>query len=174
MTKIKDIEVYLIHSDDSDASEGRWVNAKLALDEVYNKMHASLNDANVHLELHGVRGSKDTSRLYSVAETFQKMLSFYREQGALATLLYEYCNRDMHKTLLTLEHNYHGVWDSEVDFISSLFNENYFSHLPEFISMFYDYIKCCQYLFNSEYFSLKAGGELHIFSSSTNGHKVIL
>ncbi|KTC73661.1 Antirestriction protein [Legionella bozemanae] len=61
--------------------------------------------------------------------------------------------------------NFHGCFDSEVDFAKQLFDECYAHQLPDNLYYYFDYEAFARDLFISNYCSVDVNGQIYVFSS---------
>lgn len=100
---------------------------------------------------------------YDSIEHVIELAEFIAKYGDLgATLLGDYSIEDAERCL---EENYHGAYDTEVDFAYYMFEECYSSAIPDNLMCYFDYVAFTRDLFISDYFSVESGGKTHVFSN---------
>lgn len=146
---------------------GIWCDATQDEDEIYKNIYDMLAESPVdgaeEWAIYDYSGFGD-ARLdeYESIPNVVKIAEFIDEQGELgAALLGEYSIDDA-QTLL--EDQYHGAYDSEVDFAQSIFEECYSDAIPKNLIYYIDHKAFSRDLFMSDYFSMEAQGRTHVFS----------
>ena len=146
---------------------GIWCDATQDEDGIYKDIYDMLAKSPVdgaeEWAIHDYSGFGD-ARLdeYESIPNVVKLAEFIDEHGELgATLLGDYSIDDA-QTLL--EDQYHGAYDSEVDFAQSIFEECYNDAIPKNLIYYIDHEAFSRDLFMSDYFSMEAQGRTHVFS----------
>ncbi len=146
---------------------GIWCDATQDEDGIYKDIYDMLAKSPVEggeeWAIHDYSGFGD-ARLdeYESIPHVVKLAEFIDEHGELgATLLGDYSIDDA-QTLL--EDQYHGAYDSEVDFAQSIFEECYSDAIPKNLIYYIDHEAFSRDLFMSDYFSMEAQGRTHVFS----------
>lgn len=146
---------------------GSWFDATQGEDGIYSDIHNMLKESPIEgaeewaLHDYSGFGSARIDEYESIANVV-KLAEFIDEFGHLgAALLGEYSIDD---TRRFLEDNYHGAYDSEVDFAESIFEECYSDAIPKNLIYYFDYEAFARDLFINDYFSVDAEGQTHVFS----------
>lgn len=63
-----------------------------------------------------------------------------------------------------MDDGYHGSYDSDVDFAEHIIDECYGNEIPDSLICYFDYRAFARDLFISEYCSVSAEGNVHVFS----------
>lgn len=147
---------------------GMWCDATQNEDEIYSDIHnmlaASPIEGAEEWALHDYSGfgSARIDEYESIANVV-KIAEFIDEFGNLgAALLGEYSIDDARRFL---EDNYHGAYDSEVEFAESIFEECYSDAIPKNLIYYFDYEAFARDLFINDYFSVDVEGQTHVFSN---------
>ncbi len=146
---------------------GIWCDATQDEDGIYKDIYDMLAKSPVEggeeWAIHDYSGFGDAKLdEYESILHVVKLAEFIDEHGELgATLLGDYSIDDA-QTLL--EDQYHGAYDSEVDFAQSIFEECYSDAIPKNLIYYIDHEAFSRDLFMSDYFSLEAQGRTHVFS----------
>lgn len=148
---------------------GEWIDASQSADGIYSKIQEMLDLSPVEdaeeYAIHDYEGFGSIQiHEYDSIETIVEYVAFIEEFNDLgAELLSEYSITDATKLL---EENYHGSYDSEVDFASHLFQDCYgCQDLPDILLNYFDYDAFARDLFMCDYFSVKINHEFHVFSN---------
>ena len=146
---------------------GIWCDATQDEDGIYKDIYDMLAESPVdgaeEWAIHDYSGFGD-ARLdeYESIPHVVKLAEFIDEHGELgATLLGDYSIDDA-QTLL--QDQYHGAYDSEVDFAQSIFEECYSDAIPKNLIYYIDHEAFSRDLFINDYFSMEAQGRTHVFS----------
>ena len=146
---------------------GIWCDATQGVNEIYSDIRNMLAEGPIEgaeeWALHDYSGFGD-ARIdeYESIANVAKLAEFIEEFGALgAALLGEYSIDDAQRCI---EDNYHGAYDSEVDFAESIFEDCYGHAIPQNLIYYFDYEAFARDLFINDYFSVEAVGQTHVFS----------
>lgn len=146
---------------------GKWINALQDKDEIYQDIFDMLAESPIEgaeewsIQDYSGFGDARIDENESIPNV-AKLAEFIDEHGELgAALLGEYSVDDA-QTLL--EDQYHGSYDSEVDFAEYIFEECYGDAIPKNLIFYIDHEAFSRDLFINDYFSLEAQGKTHIFS----------
>lgn len=146
---------------------GIWCDATQDEDGIYKDIYDMLAKSPVEggeeWAIHDYSGFGD-ARLdeYESIPHVVKLAEFIDKHGELgATLLGDYSIDDA-QTLL--EDQYHGAYDSEVDFAQFIFEECYSDAIPKNLFYYIDHEAFSRDLFMSDYFSMEAQGRTHVLS----------
>lgn len=90
-----------------------------------------------------------------------KFIVAHEEIGAALIVYYD---GDIDQATTMMEDCYHGAYDSESEFVED-FLEQTGTEIPENLRFYIDYEKMAKDWFISDFFSLRADGEVHVFSS---------
>lgn len=147
---------------------GMWCDATQGEDEIYSDIHnmlaASPIEGAEEWALHDYSGfgSARIDEYEGIAHVV-KIAEFIDEFGDLgAALLGESSIDDARRFL---QDNYHGAYDSEVDFAESIFEDCYSDMIPKNLIYYFDYEAFARDLFINDYFSVDAEGQTHVFSN---------
>jgi antirestriction protein len=146
---------------------GRWINALRDEDEINDDVKDMLANSPIEdaeeFAIHDYSGFGDT-RLgeYECISTVVKFAEFINEHGELGSALLGEYSIDDAETFL--ENQYHGAYDSEVDFARSHFDECYSDAIPKNLAYYIDHEAFSRDLFINDYFSVEAKGQTHVFS----------
>lgn len=146
---------------------GRWINADQSLKQIRNEIQDMLTNSPIEgakeYALHDYEGFGRIKLSHDDGlETVINYATFIAEHGDLGTNLIADLGFKYAKALL--ENHFHGVFESEVDFAYTLFNECYCNALPENLSFYFDYAAYTRDLFTNDFISVDVEGKLHIFS----------
>jgi antirestriction protein len=146
---------------------GIWCDATQGEDGIYKDIYDMLAKSPVdgaeEWAIHDYSGFGD-ARLdeYESIPNVVKLAEFIDEHGELgAALLGDYSIDDAQALL---EDQYHGAYDSEVDFAQSIFEECFSDAIPKNLIYYIDHEAFSRDLFMSDYFSMEAQGRTHVFS----------
>ena len=148
---------------------GTWIDATLDPDnineEIFNMLTKSPITNSEEYAIHDYEnfGSISLSEYESISDVHEIAI-FIQEHGALGAEVYAQTN-DLESSEYTLENNYHGQHDSELDFAMQLFDDCYLHEIPTSIQYYIDYDAFRRDLFSSDYYSLNVNGQIHIFSN---------
>ncbi len=146
---------------------GRWISADLSVSEVHAEINEMLSDSLVMVAedwaIHDYEGfGKINLSEYEDLETVVKYAEFIKEHGELGQELIADFGFD--KAQKMIEDEYHGAYDSEVDFAEHIIDECYSNLLPENLACYFNYQAFACDLFISEYCSVYVDGSVHVFA----------
>jgi len=161
------IYVACLASYNSGFLHGKWISADQTVSAIYDEIkdmleESPVEDAEEHA-IHDYEGFGNT-RLgeYEDLETVVKYAGFITEHGELGqALLSEY---DIEDAENMMSDQYHGCYDSEVDFAWHLFEECYSHTLPDNLRYYFDCEAFARDLFINDYCSVDAEGKTFVFS----------
>lgn len=102
------------------------------------------------------------SKYESLEDVHNKAL-FVSEHGELGVELAAYYGGNLEDAETALEDYYHGEYESELDYATSLFDELYSHTIPEPARYYVDYEGFKHDIFISDCFSIEVQGCYHIF-----------
>lgn len=147
---------------------GAWLSANQDVDEIDAAIQEMLAKSPIknaeEFAIHDYEGFGE-ARLseYESIDSVVKIAAFIAEHGEWGgALLADYTIEDA-ETLL--DDHYHGAHDSEVDFAQLLFEDCYSDAMPKALCYYFDHEAFARDLFMSDYFSVEAQGETHVFST---------
>lgn len=148
---------------------GCWINADRDINDIHNEIESMLANSPVEnaeeWAIHDFDCFGDISLdEYESLDTVNSLAQLIVEHDLVAGKLFEYYGNNIDEVERTLEENYHGAWDSKMDFAESLFNDCYSNEIPENILFYIDYQKFSDDLFIDDYFSINVNHEIHVFS----------
>ncbi len=97
-------------------------------------------------------------------ESIVELVKFIEEHEELGIAVLEYCGHDIDSATAMLEDNYHGEYDSELDFATQLFDDIYAHSIPEPTRYYINYKSFRDDIFIDSYYSLEVGYKTHVFS----------
>lgn len=146
---------------------GAWLSANRDVDEIYAEIQEMLAKSPIEnaeeFAIHDYEGFGDAQLSeYESIDSVVKVAAFISAHGELGgALLADYSIEDAERLL---DGYYHGSYDSEVDFAQRLFEDCYSDAMPKDLFYYFDHEAFARDLFMSDYFSVEAQGETHIFS----------
>jgi antirestriction protein len=145
---------------------GKWIVADQDTDSINEEIYEMLADGPIEgaeeFAIHDFEGF-GCARIeeYDSINHVSELAAFIRKHGELGAELLSYHSiEDAEKVL---EENYHGAYDSEVDFAHALFDDCYSNAIPEDLQFYFDYDAFARDLFINDYFSVEANGQTHVF-----------
>lgn len=146
---------------------GVWIDATKSEDEIMEKIWEMLdNNTEPGAEEYAIHHYEGFGSIniheYEAIGNIVEYASFIKEHGELGSALLCYYSIDEVQTLLD---NFHGCFDSEVDFAKQLFDECYAHQLPDNLLCYFDYEAFARDLFISNYCSVDVNGQTYVFSS---------
>lgn len=162
-----EIYVACLAAYNSSIIHGRWISATEGTERIYKSIKDMLAESPIENSeewvLHDYSGFGDIEfNEYENVERIAGIADFIAEHGELGAALLGDFSVDDAQTLL--EDNYHGAYDSEVDFAQSIFEECYGDAIPKNLIYYIDREAFSRDLFMSDYFSMEAQGRTHVFS----------
>lgn len=148
---------------------GCWCDATEDQDIINDQIQTMLSNSSIanaeEYSIHGYSdfGSLNLSENESLS-TVHDLALFIKEHGELGVELIGYLG-DLESAQDALENNYHGSYDSELSYAIDLFDDCYIHAVPKNIRYYIDYEAFCRDLFMSDYYSISADGDVHIFSN---------
>lgn len=147
---------------------GEWIDATQDVSTIYNEIYEMLAKSPIEdaeeFAIHDFEGFGGAQiGEYDSINDVAELASFIMKQGELGAELFSYYSIEDAERML--EENYHGAYDSEVDFARALFDDCYSNAIPEDLLFYFDYEAFARDLFISDYFSAEANGQTHVFSS---------
>ncbi|CZL26968.1 antirestriction protein ArdA [Legionella pneumophila] len=147
---------------------GKWIDADQDANSIYDEIHEILADSPIkgaeEFAIHDFEGFGG-ARIdeYDSINDVAELAAFIAKHGELGAELFSYYSIEDAEKLL--EENYHGAYDSEVDFARALFDDCYSNAIPEDLQFYFDYDAFARDLFINDYFSVEAYGQTHVFSN---------
>jgi antirestriction protein len=87
---------------------------------------------------------------------------FINEYGKLGAEVLSYYGNNIEEATQALTEFYHGEFDSEIDFVESLYS-NYYT-IPDYLENYIHYEKVARDLFIVDYLSFDVNFKSHVFS----------
>ncbi|KTC94704.1 antirestriction protein ArdA [Legionella erythra] len=146
---------------------GKWIDAsqgKVIIDEQIQEM---LSESPIeYAEEYAIHDYEGFGSLriseFEDLETIIQYVEFMSEHGELGQVLLSEYGLDEAEQMIN--DYYHGSYDSEVDFAWHIFEECYSSAIPNNLICYFDCEAFARDLFISDYCSVEANGETHVFS----------
>ena len=165
---IPTIYVVCLASYNAGKLHGEWIEATQDEEDVHQKIQAMLAKSPIpHAEEWSIHEHVGFGRLeiddYDSIETICEYASLIEEYGAIAAQVIRYYG-DIDAARDALENQYHGEWNSEIQYAQHLFDDCYAHAIPEQIRCYVDYKAFSHDLFINDYFSLKIDRNVHVFS----------
>ncbi|ASQ47041.1 antirestriction protein ArdA [Legionella clemsonensis] len=147
---------------------GEWIDATQDVSTIYDEIHKLLANSPIEnaeeFAIHDFEGFGGAQiGEYDSINDVADFASFIMNHGELGAELFSYYSIEDAERML--EENYHGAYDSEVDFAHALFDDCYRGAIPEDLLFYFDYEAFARDLFINDYFSVEADGQTHVFSS---------
>lgn len=145
---------------------GKWIAADQDTDSINEEIYEMLADGPIQgaeeFAIHDFEGFGGARiEEYDSINHVSELAAFISKHGELGAELLSYHSiEDAEKVL---EENYHGAYDSEVDFARALFDDCYSNAIPEDLQFYFDYDAFARDLFINDYFSVEANGQTHVF-----------
>ncbi|WP_133130790.1 antirestriction protein ArdA [Legionella yabuuchiae] len=96
----------------------------------------------------------------STITEYAEFITEYEELGQ--ALLAEF---GLEEAKAMIEDQYHGCYDSEVDFAQHLIDDCYDEKLPDNLMAYFDYNSFSRDLFINDFYAVKLKGYVHVFSN---------
>lgn len=147
---------------------GKWIDANQSEDTIMDEIQAMLDDSPVEnaeeWAIHDYQGFGDIKlHEYESISTIVEYAEFIAEYEELGqALIAEY---DLETAKMMIEDQYHGCYDSEVDFAQHLIDDCYGEKLPDNLMRYFDYEAFARDLFIDDYCSVELNGYVHVFSN---------
>ena len=148
---------------------GEWIDATQDVDSIYSNIRNVLASSPIpNAEEWAIHDYEDfhsisISENEGVESSHEKAL-FALEHGEVGTAIADYYGGDLEDAKEAIENNYHGEWDSELDFATDLFDECYAHDIPENLRSYIDYEQFCRDIFINDYLSLEVNHKVHVIS----------
>lgn len=148
---------------------GEWIDATQDVDAIYSEIRKVLVSSPIpHAEewaIHDYEGfcSMKISEHEGIESSHQKAL-FILEHGAVGGEVAGYYGGNLEDAEEALENNYHGEWDSELDFATELFDDCYAHTIPQNLRSYIDYEQFCRDIFINDYLSFEVNHKVHVIS----------
>ncbi len=145
---------------------GVWVDATQDIDTIWDEVNKMLKNSPEgfaeEYAIHDFEGF-GTYRMseYEGLERTNNIALFIQEHGDVGLAALAYYN-DLEDAKTAVEDNYHGCHDSEEAFAEELYTSCY--EIPEHLEYYIDYAKIARDLFMGDYFAIKVGYQIHVFS----------
>ncbi|KTD56766.1 antirestriction protein [Legionella santicrucis] len=163
------IYVACLASYNNGVLHGKWIEANQDADSIYNEVYEMLHDSPTEnaeeFAIHDFEGF-GSAQLgeYDSIDDVAELAAFIAKHGELGAELVGYSSIEDAEKLLA--ENYHGAYDSEVDFAHAIFDDCYSNAaIPENLMFYFDYDAFARDLFISDYFSVEVDGQTHVFSN---------
>ncbi len=162
----QDIYVACLASYTNGILYGRWISANQSTGdiekEIYNMLENSPVEDAEEWALHDYSGFGNINiGEYENLETVVEYADFISEHGDLGIALIATYDFDEAKKMI--EDDYHGVYDSEVEFAEQIIDDCYGNLLPDNLACYFDYQAFARDLFSCEYRSVRLDGSVHVF-----------
>ena len=163
----QDIYIACLASYTNGILYGRWISANQSAEDIENEIYEMLEDSPVEdaeeWAIHDYSGFSDINiGEYENLETVVEYADFISEHGDLGIALIAGYDFDEAKKMI--EDDYHGVYDSEVEFAEQIVDECYGQLLPNNLAGYFDYQAFARDLFSYEYCSVRLDGNVHVFA----------
>lgn len=161
------IYVACLASYNSGNLHGAWIDADQDKDDLMAEVQAMLKSGPIaNAEEWGVHDYEDFGNVWldqhESLETVAEIARFIVEHGKLGAAVLGYTGCDIAEGKKLLEECYHGVYDSEADFVREFLAD--VDPIPERLEFYIDYERMARDWFISDFFSLNVGRQVHVFS----------
>ncbi len=163
-----EIYVACLASYNSGYLHGKWIDANQSEDAIMEDIQAMLSDSPVEnaeeWAIHDYQGFGDIKlHEYESISTIAEYAEFIAEHEELGQALIAEYDLDTAKAMI--EDQYHGCYDSEVDFAHHLIDDCYGEKLPDNLMRYFDYEAFARDLFIDDFFAVELDGYVHVFSN---------
>ncbi|HHT9690317.1 TPA: antirestriction protein ArdA [Legionella pneumophila] len=163
-----EIYVACLASYNSGYLHGKWIDANQSEDAIMEEIQAMLDDSPVSdpgdWAIHDYQGFGDIQiHEFDSISTITEYAEFITEHEELGqALIAEY---GLEAAKVMIEDQYHGCYDSEVDFAYHLIDDCYGEKLPDNLMRYFDYEAFARDLFIDGYCTVELDGNVHVFSN---------
>lgn len=146
---------------------GCWISANQSVEDIEKEIYEMLDESPIEdaeeWALHDYSGFGDIELSeYEDLETIVGYAEFISEHGDLGIAVIAAYGFDEAKKMI--EDDYHGAYDSEVEFAEQIIDECYGEILPDNLAGYFDYQAFARDLFSYEYCSVRLNGNVHVFA----------
>lgn len=147
---------------------GQWLDASQSEEAIIEDIQAILDDSPVSdpgdWAIHDYQGFGDIKiHEFESISTIAEYAEFIAEHEALGqALIADYGLED---AKVMIEDQYHGCYDSEVDFARQFFDDCYVHQMPDSLICYFDFERFARDLFISDYCAVDVAGNTYVFSS---------
>ncbi|WP_131783237.1 antirestriction protein ArdA [Legionella gresilensis] len=146
---------------------GTWINANQGTDEISEEIQTMLAQSMTEdvgdYAIHDYEGFGNINLSeYEDLETITQYTDFIATYGKLGQALIADVGFKETQTMMT--DDYVGCYDSEIDFAWHILEECYSHAIPDNLISYFDCEAFARDLFLSDYCSVEANGETHVFS----------
>lgn len=146
---------------------GVWIDATQSEDDIMKEIWNMLdNSPEPDAEEYAIHDYEGFGRIkiheYEGIGNIVEYAAFIKEHGELGLALL--CDYSVDDAQTMLEENYHGCYDSEVDFSRQLFDDCYAHQLPDSLICYFDFEAFARDLFINDYCSIEYDELTHVFS----------
>lgn len=147
---------------------GKWIDATQDREAIYNDIQKILATSPIpnaeEWAIHDYEYFYMPIDEYEDIESVCAKAQFVLEYGEVGGLIAEYYRGNLEEAKEAIENDYHGEWDSELDFAANLFDECYAYDIPVNLRFYIDYDKFCRDIFIDSYISVSVDNTVHVFS----------
>ncbi|WP_133130253.1 antirestriction protein ArdA [Legionella yabuuchiae] len=163
-----EIYVACLASYNSGYLHGQWIDANQSEDAIMEDIQAMLEDSPVSdpgdWAIHDYQGFGDIEiHEFESISTIADYAEFIAEHEELGQALIADFGFDAAKVMI--EDQYHGCYDSEVDFAEQIIDECYCEKLPDNLMAYFDYDAFARDLFINDFCAVELNGYVHVFSN---------
>lgn len=148
---------------------GEWIDATQESDAIYGDIRKILASSPIpdakEWAIHDDEDfySMPINENEGVESAHQKAL-FILKHGEVGAVVAEYYGGDLEDAEEALENNYHGEWESELDYATDLFDDCYAHEIPESLRYYIDYESFSRDIFINDYLSFEVNHKVHVIS----------
>lgn len=162
------IFVVCLASYNNSIHHGVWIDATLDISDIQEEINNMLLKSSIpNAEEWAIHDYENFEGIEidenEVINSVHEKAIFVEKYGRLGSEVYNYFS-DMDLSIEMLEENYHGDFESELEFAESYFNEVYAFDIPDNITCYIDYQKFAHDIFINDFMSFDADGRTHVFS----------
>lgn len=145
---------------------GKWIDLKQPLEAIYAEIHEMLAKSPVpDSEEWEIHDHEFALCGYLDVQTAKQIADFLYESGAVGeALISHYCG-NIEEAKMALEEYYFGEYESELAFAEHIFDDCYLDQIPDNLQGYIDYESFARDIFIDDYFSVKVGCNVHVFST---------
>ncbi|MGQ3887866.1 antirestriction protein ArdA [Legionella sp. CNM-1927-20] len=146
---------------------GTWINANQSTDEISGEIQTMLAQSTIEnasdYAIHDYEGFGNINLSeYEDLDNITQYAEFIATYGELGQALIADISLEEAQTMIT--NSYVGCYDSEIDFAWHILEEGYSHVIPDNLISYFDYEAFACDLFLSDYCSVEANSEIHVFS----------
>ncbi|HAU0792906.1 TPA: antirestriction protein ArdA [Legionella pneumophila] len=163
-----EIYVACLASYNSGYLHGKWIDAHQSEDAIMEEIQAMLDDSPVSdpcdWAIHDYQGFGDIQiHEFESISTITEYAEFITEHEELGqALIAEF---GLEAATVMIEDQYHGCYDSEVDFAHHLIDDCYGEKLLDNLMRYFDYEAFARDLFIDDFCAVELDGYVHVFSN---------